>query len=278
MTAGTAGVDGAAVGRAPGGLGAVAYPVGDVLREITRGGLAGLIVGIVLAGVGGRLVMRLAALLVPDATGLVTENGNRIGTITADGTAALVVFIGLFFGAVAGSLWVVIAPWLPERTAARALVTIPIAVALGTAGLVEDSNPDFIFLDRSPAVVASLVGLVALFGPALVLVDRWLDRRLPHPGPGDRGTLAVYGVVTALGTALTLLAVLPLFLGSDLVLAGAALVLVGLATFGSWWLRIDGRTEVPRSLVMTGRVGITLATGVGLLVATLEVVGALGLA
>src|SRR4029079_16803341 len=39
--------------------------LGETLREITRGGLAGLIVGVLLAGVGGRLVMRLAALMVP---------------------------------------------------------------------------------------------------------------------------------------------------------------------------------------------------------------------
>jgi len=48
----------------------------DAFRDITRGGLAGLIVGVLLAGIGGRVVMRLAALLVPAADGAFTENGN----------------------------------------------------------------------------------------------------------------------------------------------------------------------------------------------------------
>ena len=68
--------------------------------------------------------MRLAALLVPDSVGAFTENGNRIGDITVGGTLALIVFIGLFFGAVAGSLWVVLRPWLPAARGARALASI----------------------------------------------------------------------------------------------------------------------------------------------------------
>lgn len=58
--------------RAP----AVPNPSMDAFRDITRGGLAGLIVGVLLAGIGGRVVMRLAALLVPAADGAFTENGN----------------------------------------------------------------------------------------------------------------------------------------------------------------------------------------------------------
>ena len=44
-----------------------------------------MVVGLLVAGIGGRLVMRLAALLVPDSVGRFTENGNVIGTITLDG-------------------------------------------------------------------------------------------------------------------------------------------------------------------------------------------------
>ena len=102
-------------------------PANEILREITRGGLAGLIAGIFVAGIGGRLVMRLAALLVPESAGNLTENGNRIGDITAGGTFALILFVGLFFGVAAGSLWVVLRPWLPTTSSARALVSVPIA-------------------------------------------------------------------------------------------------------------------------------------------------------
>lgn len=57
-------------------------PIGEVLRDIARGGIAGAIVGITVGGLGGRAVMRIAAILHPDAVGALTENGNRIGYIT----------------------------------------------------------------------------------------------------------------------------------------------------------------------------------------------------
>src|SRR6185436_18707748 len=129
-------VDVAAAQRAPA---RDLVPANEILREITRGGVAGLIAGVLVAGVGGRLVMRLAALLVPESAGSFTENGNRIGDITLGGTFALILFIGV----VGGTLWVTVRPWLPASVGLRALISVPIAIALGTKGLVDGANPDF---------------------------------------------------------------------------------------------------------------------------------------
>ena len=41
--------------------------IGVTLREIARGGIAGVIAGALVAGVGGRVVMRLAAVAVPES-------------------------------------------------------------------------------------------------------------------------------------------------------------------------------------------------------------------
>lgn len=254
----------------------VVAPGAEVLRDITRGGLSGLVVGILLAGVGGRVVMRLAALLVPDAAGSFTENGNIVGEITVAGTVALVGFIGLFFGAMAGSVWVVIRPWLPDRSATRAVLAVPIALAVGVTGLIEARNPDFAVLEHHPLVVASLVLLVALFGPALVVAERWFDRRLPHPGRGDLVVLVGYALVAGLGSLLTLALVVPQLLGSDIAVAGLALVLVGICTLAWWSLRIRGRTPAPPLLVLVARAGVAVATVAGLAVGWREVVGALG--
>jgi len=253
----------------------VPSPQHEVLREITRGGLAGLIVGVVLAGVGGRLVMRLAALLVPSADGAFTENGNRIGDITLGGTLGIVVGLGLLFGAVAGSLWVIIRRWLPSSRAARLVVTIPIAVALGTPGLIEARNRDFDILQHDPLVVASLVVLVALFGPALVLVDTWLDRRLPHPTPDDGRVIIGFGTVAFIGLLLTMFLVVPMFLGSSLRPAGLALLVVGLATLIAWWYRVEAKSP-PAWLPLVARGGVVAATLGGLWVTLPEVLGALG--
>jgi hypothetical protein len=250
-------------------------PANEILREITRGGLAGLIAGLLVAGVGGRLVMRLAALLVPESLGRLTENGNRIGDITAGGTFALILFVGLFFGAVAGSLWVTLRPWLPAATGSRALVSIPIAIAAGTRGLVDGGNPDFTVLGGSTPVVASLVTLVALFGPTIVLAERWLDARLPHAGRDDRHVVTGYGVVMMLGLTLTLLAVLPVYLGSDLRIAGLALVVVGLATLASWRYRVVDR-PLPSWVASVARLAIIVVVAAGSYVAVVEVAEAIG--
>ena len=206
--------------------------VRTTIREISRGGLAGLVVGVLLAGIGGRVVMRIAALLVPDAAGRFTENGNQIGVITFNGSAGLVLFVGLFFGAVIGSLWVVMRPWLPVRPALRALVTVPIGLALGTTSLVLASNTDFTTLGHDPGVVAVLVVYIASFGPALTLTDAWLERRLPQATAGSR-TETTYWLITVLGLAVTFLGTAPAFLGGRLWSVGVAIVGVGLATL--WW-------------------------------------------
>ena len=48
-----------------------------IVRDIARGGLAGLVTGLLVAGVGGRLVMRIAALLVPGSAGAFTAKITR---------------------------------------------------------------------------------------------------------------------------------------------------------------------------------------------------------
>jgi hypothetical protein len=252
----------------------VLVPRNEVLRDITRGGLAGLIAGIVLAGIGGRIVMRFAAIVVPEVTGRLTENGNRIGAITLDGTLALVLFVGLFFGVVAGSLWVIVRPWLPRSVVGRALASIPIALALGTRGLVDAENQDFALLGRDPLVIGSLVVLVALFGPGLALLDGWLERRLPHAGPDDVPLVLAYLTIAIVGAVLTAVAVVPTYLGSELRLAGVALVVVGLATLATWVASVN-RLTLPQWVPLVGRIALTVAVLAGLWVSADEVATAL---
>jgi hypothetical protein len=249
----------------------------EVFRDITRGGLAGLMVGIVLAGIGGRLVMRLAAMVVPEAAGSVTEQGFVVGTITPTGTAALILAIGLLGGVAVGAIWVVIRPWLPRSAGARIVVTVPVALGLGTTILIDASNPDFFILGHDPLVIGSLVLLIALFGPAMTLADAWLDRHLPHPGPAGGPILAAYGVVAAIGSLLTLFVIAPSFLRPESRVLGIALIVIGLATLASWGLRIEREREPGPRLTWVARGAVTIATAVGLVAAAPEVMGALGI-
>ncbi len=252
---------------------------GEVLRDIARGGMSGVVAGIAVGGLGGRLVMRIAAILHPDAVGALTENGNRIGDITVGGTLSLVLF-GLISCAMAGAVWVVVSPWVPGRAGVRALLTAGIAIGIGTPVLIIGGNPDFVILDHDPVVVALLVALVGAIGLSIALLDGWLDRRLPHTVKGQKRPAGLYAIVTLMGAVLVLPFVVLVFLTADeyqlRLRAGYALLGVGLCTAVWWGLRVRGRVAAPRGLVIAARGSILIAVLLGGLTSLPHISRALG--
>jgi MFS family permease len=241
-----------------------------VLREIARGGLAGLIAGIVVGGLGGRLVMMLAARLNPDATGRLTENGEVVGAFTVNGTIALLLFGGVFAGVAAGVTWVVISPWVPLSGWRRWLLAAPLGISLGAFLLIHASNRDFQILNLDAVIVALLLALVGLVAVAVAWLDEKLDRRLPRADRRPIAGLVAYGVIAGIGL-LFVPVVLGLYFtsdgcgcGSPPVIVGWFLVAVGLVTVAWWAMRIArGRPDRPRLLVVAGRVGVTGAAFLG---------------
>jgi hypothetical protein len=252
---------------------------GEVLRDIARGGISGVVAGIAVGGLGGRVVMRIAALLHPDAVGALTENGNRIGDITVGGTLALMLF-GLISCAMAGVVWVIIRPWIAGQARLRALLAAALAIAIGTPVLIIGRNPDFAILNHDPAVVALLTALVGLIGLSIALIDSWLDRRLPHTVMGQKGPVAFYAIVTLMGAVLVLPFVLLVFLTSDEyqlpLRAGYALLVVGLCTAVCWGLRIKGRASAPPALVIAARGALAVTVILGVLTSLPHLSRALG--
>jgi hypothetical protein len=255
-------------------------PIGEILRDIARGGIAGAIVGIVVGGLGGRVLMRLAAILQADAAGALTQNGNRIGDITLVGTLGLLAF-GLVVGLLAGTVWVIVSPWIPGRPRTRALLTAGIAMSIGTPELIDSRNPDFLILDHDRFVVASLVALVGLIGLSIALLDGWLDRRLPHALSGGRMPTTLYAILALLWALLIFPFVLLVFLTADSygapLRAGFALLVVGLCTVAWWGLRVRGHSIPPRSLVVIGRVALLAAVVLGLVTEFPHISRAMGL-
>ena len=85
--------------------------VAPLVRHIALVGVAGLVTGFVVAGAGGRLLMRVAAIAGPDrAIGRLTESGFRVGEITLGGTLELVIFVGLFAGGIGAVIYLVTEP------------------------------------------------------------------------------------------------------------------------------------------------------------------------
>ncbi len=225
----------------------------DVIRDIAVGGMASVISGIVVLGLGGRLVMFLSRLLHPEAIGRFTENGNEIGVFTLDGSIGLLVFGGLGSGLIAASVWVVMRPWIPRRSS-------PIvglwAVAIGGFQLVAADNPDFVILGDPAIDIALLLGLVFAFGVVVCLLDRAFDRRLPR---GKRAIWnAGYVVIAAVGILVAPLGLVAQFApgfdsGADApIWTGVFVVATALVTLWWWVDRVRGR-EVPT--VMQSRLG-----------------------
>jgi len=241
----------------------------SVLRDIARAALAGLIVGVVVLGVGGRIVMRLAALIDPSSAGRHTENGNRVGDITLEGTAVLIIFGGLLVGAAASVVWVAIQEWIPGRPAVRAVLAMPIAVALTGFQLVRPENHDFRILAPVGPILVLLLALVAIAGFTFALVDASLDRRLPRPSRRFTPAVAVYVLMILAGLPFVLLTV-RLYLEPGFAVrsapvgSGLAILAVGLVTATAWVIRIaSGRREPPRPLRMLGSVALAIAVASG---------------
>ena len=243
--------------------------VASVLRDISRGALAGLVVGVVVLGIGGRIVMRLAALIDPSSLGRRTENGNRIGDITLEGTVVLIIFGGLLVGAAASVVWVAIQEWIPGRSWTRALLAMPIAVALTGFQLVRPENHDFRILGPVGPILVVLLALVAIAGLAFALVDGWLDRRLPQPSPRPTVAVAAYALILLAGLPFLVLTV-RMYLEPGFAVrnapvgSGLAILAVGLVTAAAWVIRIArGRPEPPRPLRILGGGALTVAVATG---------------
>jgi hypothetical protein len=245
------------------------YRVATVLRSIARGGLAGLIAGIVVGGLGGRIVMSVVALMNPTATGLLTENGEAVGRFTAEGTLALVVFGGLSTGMLGAVVWVVISPWLPAVGRGRTLVAAFAAVALTSFMLVSGTNSDFLILRPRAVILAMLFLLVALAGLTTAVVDGVLERRLPRAEQHPGRLVAGYGAVAVLGLPavfFTLLAYFSPTFHSDPRPPGVglALLVVGTATALTWLLRMRrDEPTVPAVVTWVARAAVVVAIALG---------------
>jgi hypothetical protein len=164
------------------------------LRPIALLGLASLVSGVLVGGVGGRIVMSVSARAAGvDMAGRLTENGNTIGVFTVGGTIALILFGGLLGGMI-GSVGVVASdPWLSWMGPFRGVGYGFVVLAL--FGYNTFASVDFLILDPVGLNVAMFLSLIFGFGLVVVLAVRVLDRRLPDAKDNEQpGWLVVVGL------------------------------------------------------------------------------------
>jgi hypothetical protein len=131
------------------------------LWNVTVAVAAGVGAGLLLAGAGGRLVMRLLAVTAGDAAqGRITEADETVGRITAGGTIGFVVFTALFFGLTTGVVYLLVRRWLPAgRLGGLAFGALLLLVGATRVDPLRSENPDFDLV--GPAWV-SLLAFAAL--------------------------------------------------------------------------------------------------------------------
>ncbi|WP_421120800.1 hypothetical protein ACE2AJ_05725 [Aquihabitans daechungensis] len=138
---------------------------------------AGAVAGLLVGGLVGRLVMRIAAAVSePEVQGRLTEADELIGEITFSGTAAFMIFVGLFGGVVAAGLYLLVRPWLPgSALASGAMIGIVVMGLFGPGDPLDPENVDFALLSHDALSVVMIVGASLLFGLAFAALAARFD-------------------------------------------------------------------------------------------------------
>ena len=160
---------------------------------------AGLGAGLIAAGAGGRVVMRLLAITSPDAEFSITEAGARIGEITLDGTLSFITFVGLPAGLLMGALYALAGPLLPRGRAGGAALGAILLVLVGFSEPLRAENFDFNLVGPDSLSVLAFTALAVFQGVLVVAIAARLSRGVPSVEPGPRtllvGRLALAGAV-----------------------------------------------------------------------------------
>lgn len=179
---------------------------------------AGLGAGLLMAGAGGRLAMRLVAVTAGEqAQGRLTEADQVVGLITLGGTIGFIVFVGLFFGLASALLYLLLHRLLPAGRLGGALYGILLLVWFGS--LLEPlrpDNPDFDIVGPGWVSVLTFGTLVVAHGMLVHALAARYSRGLPLM-TRERTTLMRYAPLLAAAAFWPLL--VPLGLGA-LVIAG----------------------------------------------------------
>lgn len=153
-------------------------------RTGTIGVVGGLVAGVLVGGLGSRLVMRiLAATSGENVQGALTEAEERVGEITAGGTIGLVMFVGVFGGVVGGVLYVIVRRVLPAQAWLAGLsFGLLLLVSLARLDPLSPENRDFQILTPQWLAVVLVAALFPAFGIVVAAVVERLDRSWPrHP-------------------------------------------------------------------------------------------------
>ena len=169
----------------------------DALRTLAGIIGAAAIAGVLVAGLGGRLLMRvLAATSGNGAQGRLTDADEVVGEITFDGSLGFVIFIGLVAPVVVSLVYLLLRRFVPSAAILAGLVFG--VLLLGTVGIDDPlaaDNVDFEILSPLWLAVASVAGVALLFGMTFAALAARFDARIPPLGSSWRAVPAHAGLL-----------------------------------------------------------------------------------
>jgi len=176
-------------------------------RHVGAASLAGIIAGVLIAGVLGRIAMRVSGFMSrPELVGVSTANGNRVGEITLSGTLGLALFVGIPAGILGAVLFASAEPWLRRVRPWQGVLFGLILLLFSGFAFIEPTNLDFRRFGSAAINIAMFGGLFVAFGALIA----WLFDRIRPAMEGNRTSARVLEVV-AFGAALAVIALSVLF-------------------------------------------------------------------
>ncbi len=250
-----------------------------LIRSTAISGITGALTGVLVGGIGGRIVMRISALVAGEsARGAITDNGDRVGDFTIEGTLE-VLANGLIFGVVGSVVWILSEPWLQRygRHVGLSFGILLFALA-GTETIVAD-NRDFAILDPAWFNVLLFGLLFFAYGSLFPVLRRFNDRMLPGQVNTTTAQNVLYGFVLVLGLPFVVITFAALFAdalcltcGPSQLLPGIAFTGMAIATVFLRWKQIhQDPVADDRRLVTFGMVSLAATVVLGLIVTIPEI-------
>lgn len=141
-------------------------------RRISTAVVAGLSMGALVGGIGGRFAMFVLRVTSdPSLRGQETDDGFIIGQISG-ATLFLIIFTSVL-GVLGGVFYLAVRSWLPLH--GRAVIFGVFGAIVGGAGAIRPRGLDFTLLHPLPLAIAMFIALPAIYGVVVSrLIERWL--------------------------------------------------------------------------------------------------------
>lgn len=173
--------------------------------------VAGATAGLISAGIGSRVVMRIIAVMNDDRDGVTTDSSATVGEISFGGTMSLLM-LGLIAGVLGGLLYLGLRRWLWVPAAWRGVAFAAITLVTVGQPLFDPANVDFQIFEPVAVVIALFGALFFVNGLILVaLADRIhpepaypIGTRVPRVVAGIIALVCVLGVILTVDTFRTM--------------------------------------------------------------------------